>query len=69
MPTKPTNPIEEGDLLDDAPELNERLRKLTPDDPGYDAWLKNKYGHNPYIKAPEPKVKVKRRKSNRPRRS
>ena len=62
---------EEGDPLDGKydPDLDEQLRTLKPDDPGFDAWLKQMYGRNPYLKAVEPKVKVKRRKSNRPRRS
>jgi len=42
------------------------LGLLAPDDSTYDAWLKKKYGRNPYLKAP--KVKV-RRSSKRPRRS
>jgi hypothetical protein len=59
--------FEEGDPLEpDESEVAERMRLLAPDDPTYDAWLKKKYGRNPYLKAP--KVKV-RRSSKRPRRS
>jgi hypothetical protein len=68
MPNKQL--VEEGDPLDGKydPELDERLRTMKPTDPDFDAWLKKKYDHNPYIKAPQVKVK-KRRKSNRPPRS
>jgi hypothetical protein len=60
MPTKP--PIEEADPLEpDESEFAERVRKLQPDDPGFDAWIKKMYGHNPHLKAPEPKVKAKHR--------
>ena len=62
--------FEEGDPLDGKydPALDEQLRKLQLDDPGFDAWLKQMYGYNPYLK-PDNKVKVKRRSPKRPRRS
>jgi len=68
MPNKP--PIEESDPLEpDEDELAEQMRQMKPTDPDFDAWLKKMYGRNPYLKAAEPKVKVKRRKSSRPRQS
>ena len=59
-------PIEEADPLeDDEAEIVRRMQKITPDDPVFDAWLKQKYGYNPYKKKT---VKVKRAPS-RTRRS
>jgi hypothetical protein len=57
----------------DPPEPNEsefaeRVRQLRPDDPGFDAWLRQRHGGvNPHLKAP--RVKVKRRGQSRSRRS
>ena len=57
MPNKQTGQFEEGEPLEDDPEMNERLRTIAADDPGFDAWRKQKYGHNPYLKQPNPRSK------------
>ncbi len=71
MPTKRRS-LPPGWTDADPPEPDEsafaeRVRQLQPDDPGFDAWLKQRHGGiNPYLE--KRKVKV-RRGSRRPRRS
>ena len=62
----PTKPIEEGDPLDDDPELNERLRPMRDDDPTYVAWHNKIYGTNPPTSKKQIKVKRGKNRSRRP---